>query len=309
MSDTQGAYFIPDPSKWPIVATLVLFLSFIGGATMLNGLHAINSGLESGRFGLGLFVLGLGFGGLIYMFSGWFGDVVKESLRGHYNKQVDVSFRWGMSWFIFSEVMFFAAFFGALFYARQLSVPWLGGEGAKYMTHEVLWPAFESIWPLVSTPDSTLEGIQSAFIQIKEVIPAWGVPAVNTIILLSSGGTVTLAHWALKKGSRTGLCWWLAATVVLGFLFVFLQATEYAHAYHELGLTLKSGIYGSTFFMLTGFHGFHVTMGAIMLTVILGRSISGHFSEHNHFAFEAVAWYWHFVDVVWLGLFIFVYWL
>lgn len=297
MSDSPSAYFLPDPSRWPIVGTLALFTSFIGAAIMLNG------------SGFGTFIFGMGIGAIIYLFSGWFSDVISESIAGKYNKQVDISFRWGMSWFIFSEVMFFAAFFGALFYARHFSVPWLGGEGAKYATHEFLWPSFNAIWPLLHTPDATLEGVQSAFTQIKEVIPAWGVPAVNTIILLSSGGTVTLAHWALKMGNRKGLCWWLFATVFLGFSFVILQATEYAHAYHELGLTLNSGVYGSTFFILTGFHGFHVTMGAIMLTVILARATRGHFSEHNHFGFEAVAWYWHFVDVVWLGLFIFVYWL
>jgi cytochrome c oxidase subunit 3 len=202
--------------------------------------------------------------------------------------------------------MFFAAFFGALFYTRVLAVPWLGLE--ESVTNQFLWPDFQAVWPLLSTPDMTVAGLESKYTAIKEVIPAWGVPAANTAILLSSGATVTFAHWALKKGNRSALCWWLAATVLLGFFFVYLQATEYGHAYHELDLTLNSGVYGSTFFMLTGFHGFHVTMGATMLSVILFRSMKGHFSTHNHFAFEGVAWYWHFVDVVWLGLFIFVYW-
>ena len=296
MSDSHGAYFIPGPSRWPIVGTLALFTSFVGGAIMLNGSH------------FGTFILGLGVAAVIYMFAGWFAEVIGESIAGKYNKQVDVSFRWGMSWFIFSEVMFFAAFFGALFYIRVMSVPWLGGEGAKLATNIFLWPDFQAMWPLLTTPDMTLGG-ESKFTAIKEVIPAFGIPAVNTAILLSSGATVTFAHWALQKGNRTGLCWWLAATVLLGFLFVSLQAHEYAHAYHELDLTLHSGVYGSTFFMLTGFHGFHVTMGATMLLVILIRSMKGHFSAHDHFAFEGVAWYWHFVDVVWLGLFIFVYWL
>ncbi len=293
MSDSTSAYFIPDPSRWPIVGSLALFTSFVGGAVMLNGSH------------FGTFILGLGVAAIVYMFSGWFAEVIGESLRGKYNKQVDISFRWGMSWFIFSEVMFFAAFFGALFYAREFSVPWLGGEGAKFVTHQVLWQDFSASWPLSVIPD--VEKFAASI--YEEVIPAWGVPALNTLILLSSGVTVTFAHWALKKNNRKGLCWWLLATVTLGVTFVSLQAMEYVHAYHELNLTLHSGIYGSTFFMLTGFHGFHVTMGATMLAVILGRSIIGHFSEHNHFAFEAVAWYWHFVDVVWLGLFIFVYWL
>ncbi len=291
MSDSHGAYFIPEPSRWPIVGTLALFVTFIGGAVMLNG------------SGWGTFILGLGVGALVYMFAGWFTDVIGESLAGHYNKQVDISFRWGMGWFIFSEVMFFAAFFGALYYARIYSVPWLSGEGAKLATHMFLWPDFEASWPLNAMPDP------SNFTVFHEVIPAFGIPALNTAILLASGATVTFAHWALKKNNRSGLCWWLAATVALGFIFVYFQIGEYAEAYGHLNLTLNSGIYGSTFFMLTGFHGFHVTMGATMLLVILARSMSGHFSDHDHFAFEGVAWYWHFVDVVWLGLFIFVYWL
>jgi cytochrome c oxidase subunit 3 len=208
-----------------------------------------------------------------------------------------------MFWFIFSEVMFFAGFFGALFYARTLSVPWLGGAGGELSTHEFLWPDFSPSWPMNVMPKP------EDFSVYKEVIPAWGVPAWNTLILLSSGVTVTFAHWALKKNNRTALCWWLFATLSLGFLFVGLQAREYVHAFEELGLTLNSGIYGTTFFMLTGFHGLHVTIGATMLTVIWARALSGHFRPDHHFGFEAVAWYWHFVDVVWLGLFVFVYWL
>ncbi len=291
MSDSHGAYFIPEPSRWPIVGTLALFVSFSGAAMMLNG------------SGPGTIVFGLGMASLIYMFAGWFAEVIGESLKGLYNGQVDISFRWGMAWFILSEVMFFAAFFGALYYARVLSVPWLSGEGAGLPTNTFLWPDFEASWPLNVMPDP------SNFAVYEETIPAFGVPALNTALLLASGVTVTIAHHALKKGNRSGLCWWLAATVVLGFLFVGFQAQEYIHAYSELNLTMNSGIYGSTFFMLTGFHGFHVTMGATMLLVILVRSMKGHFSEENHFAFEGVAWYWHFVDVVWLGLFIFVYWL
>jgi cytochrome c oxidase subunit 3 len=205
--------------------------------------------------------------------------------------------------------MFFAAFFGAVFYTRVFSVPWLGGEGAGLATHQFLWPEFEAIWPLLTTPDMTLSGVESRFTAIKDIIPAWDIPALNTAILLSSGATITFAHWALKKGERAALCWWLAATVLLGFIFVYFQAGEYAHAYHELDLTMKSGVYGSTFFMLTGFHGFHVTMGATMILVLLFRAMKGHFSPHDHFAFEGIAWYWHFVDVVWLGLYIFVYWI
>jgi len=229
--------------------------------------------------------------------------VVTESLGGYYNKQVDRSFRWGMSWFIFSEVMFFAAFFGALFYARQFSIPWLDGGSNNDATAQYLWPDFEAAWPLLSVP------LAEKFEVAREVMGAWGLPALNTAILLTSGMTVTLAHWALKRRDNTWLVYWLFATVALGFGFVILQGVEYVHAYEELNLRLDSGIYGSTFFMLTGFHGFHVTMGATMLLVIMIRAAKGHFTPENHFAFEAVAWYWHFVDVVWLGLFIFVYWL
>ena len=265
MSNSQDAYFIPEPSRWPIVGTLALFTSFIGGGMMLNG------------SGFGTFILGLGVAAVVYMFSGWFSDVIGESLSGSYNKQVDISFRWGMSWFIFSEVMFFAAFFGALFYIRVLSVPWLGGEGAGFPTNEFLWPDFQAVWPLLTTPDMSLANADSKYMAIKEVIPAFDVPLVNTILLLLSGVTITFAHHALKKDHRAPLCWWLAATVVLGFVFVYFQAVEYQHAYHELDLTMKSGVYGSTFFMLTGFHGFHVTMGATMILVILFRSMKGHF--------------------------------
>lgn len=295
MSKSANLYFIPEPSRWPVVGSLALFIAFFGGALLLNGAAS----------GLGAFVLGLGIAAIIYMFAGWFSDVIDESLAGNYNSQVDVSFRWGMAWFIFSEVMFFAAFFGALYYARELSVPWLGGEGKGLLTNQVLWPDFSNSWPMDVMPDF------SKFAVYSETIHAWGVPAINTIILLSSGVTVTLAHWALKNNNQKGLVRWLFITVCLGTLFVILQAIEYHEAYSEMNLKLSSGVYGSTFFMLTGFHGFHVTMGTVMLTVILFRSMKGHFTgeHHNHFAFEAVAWYWHFVDVVWLGLFIFVYWL
>ena len=280
----HGGYYVPHSSPWPIVASVGLFTFMVGFANKLNG--------------GGAFMMMLGAAILIVMLFGWFGAVIRESESGLYSEQVDLSFRWGMGWFIFSEVMFFAAFFGALFYARQYSVPWLGG--GDLTTHELLWPDFRAVWPTNGPGD-----VGGNF----QIMSAWGLPAINTLILLTSGVTVTWAHWALKEQNRKHLIQGLAATVALGFLFVVLQVIEYSHAYHELNLTLNSGIYGSTFFMLTGFHGMHVTLGAIMLTVILLRSMKGHFTPERHFAFEAAAWYWHFVDVVWLGLFIFVYWL
>ena len=238
------------------------------------------------------------------MLFGWFRDVVDESMAGLYSKQVDHSFRWGMSWFIFSEVMFFVAFFGALFYARELSIPWLSGQGShSVLTHYLLWPDFKAHWPLLVNPDP------SKFLGPKYAMGPWGLPAINTTLLLTSGVTITWAHWALQKNHRTSLLWGLGLTVLLGVLFLACQIFEYHHAYEALGLTLDSGIYGTTFFMLTGFHGAHVTIGTLMLIVIWLRCKRGHFSPEKHFAFEAVAWYWHFVDVVWLFLFVFVYWL
>ena len=289
MAANQDAYFLPHGTKWPIMGSIGLTLLLAGFASKLNGASA------GGRFMIAGVIV------VIAMMFLWFGQVIGESESGSYNKQVDLSFRWGMGWFIFSEVMFFAAFFGALYYARILSVPWLGGEGAGGVsTNPVLWPNYEAAWP-TNGPGN----VGGAF----DAMPAWGIPALNTVILLSSGVTVTFAHWAILKDRRPQFVLWLLATVTLGFLFVGLQAHEYFEAYTQMNLKLSTGVYGSTFFMLTGFHGAHVTIGAIMLTTMMLRGIKGHFSAKNHFAFEAAAWYWHFVDVVWLGLFIFVYWL
>jgi cytochrome c oxidase subunit 3 len=282
-------YYVPHQSKWPIIGSAAFFTLLLGVISLLNDW-------------LPAWAIVPGFALVVYMFIGWFGNVINENQQGIYGLDVDRSFRMGMMWFIFSEVMFFAAFFGALFYARVLSVPWLGGEGTKVIGAELLHPMFENAWP---TNGPQRLGPRETF----EIIPAFGLPAINTIILLLSGVTVTIAHHALRAGNRVVLNVFLAATFLLGFTFVYLQAHEYGEAYEHLGLTLSTGIYGSTFFMLTGFHGFHVTLGAIMLVVIWLRTMSGHFTPQRHFAFEAVAWYWHFVDVVWLGLFIFVYWI
>jgi cytochrome c oxidase subunit 3 len=245
-----------------------------------------------------------GFALIALTFFGWFYSVIGEDQQGVFNSQVDRSFRMGMMWFIFSEVMFFAAFFGALFYARELSVPWLSGHGVKIYNSLLLWKDFSGSWPS-NGPAALSPRTDGSF----ETVSAFGLPAINTAILLTSSVTVTIAHHALISGHRTRLKIFLALTFLLGFTFVFLQAKEYHEAYTELGLRLSTGVYGSTFFMLTGFHGFHVTLGAIMLTVIWFRVMKGQFTPQRHFGFEAVAWYWHFVDVVWLGLFVFVYWL
>src|SRR5690606_1934628 len=243
-------YFVPHSSRWPFLGSIALFVAMVGFATWLNDVS----------WGRATFLIGVAL--LVAVLFGWFGDVIRESVRGHYNRQVDVSFRMGMIWFIFSEVMFFAAFFGALFYARQYALPWLGGAGDGMATNNLLWEGFSAAWP--SNGPAAVGGQ-------FQTIPAWGLPLLNTLILLTSGATVTAAHHALKAGHRRALLVWLGATVLLGLVFLFFQAEEYIHAYQELNLTLGSGIYGSTFFMLTGFHGLHVTLGTIMLAVIWFR--------------------------------------
>jgi cytochrome c oxidase subunit 3 len=281
MTETQGHYYVPEPSRYPIMVSGGIFLLALGFILKIN---AIPEGQWS---------MLAGFLVILYVLFGWFGAVISESEGGRYLKWEDSSFRWGMIWFIASEVAFFAAFFGALFYVRELSVPWL-------LDTQSLYPGYSGTWPLSGTGPAG-----KAFTPMG----AWGIPAINTMILLTSGATVTWAHWGLLKNNRTQLIAGLFMTVALGIAFLTLQAYEYHHAYTELGLTMGSGVYGATFFMLTGFHGFHVTLGTIMLIVILFRSMKGHFKPDSHFGFEGVAWYWHFVDVVWLLLFVLVYWL
>lgn len=271
-------YYLPAPSYWPIIGSIALLLLASGFVLLLN------------HFRPGPYLMLAGAVILVGMLFGWFGAVIRESLSGRFNLQVDHSYRWGMGWFIFSEVMFFAAFFGALFYARNIAVPWLGNT-------PLLWPGYTATWPTAGP------GPHAAFTPMA----AWGIPAINTLILLSSGATVTWAHWGLIKNNRMQLKLGLLLTIMLGITFIGLQAHEYMSA----DFSLHTGIYGATFFMLTGFHGLHVTLGVIMLSVIMLRAFAGHFAPNpqDHFAFAAVSWYWHFVDVVWLMLFVFVYWL
>ncbi len=276
MSQNTNNYYLPAPSLWPLIASIALFLMASGFAMQMNDVAS------------GHYVLIAGILVFLYLLYGWFRDVIKESISGFYNKQVDTSFRWGMGWFIFSEVMFFAGFFGALFYIRTFALDWISKS-------TLVWPNFVATWP-TSGPAAT---------EALEAMGPWGLPAINTLILLVSGATLTYAHWGLMKENRKQIIIGLALTIALGSIFLYLQAHEYA----EAAFTMDSGIYGSTFYLFTGFHGLHVAMGTIMLAIILFRILKGHFSAHNHFGFEAVAWYWHFVDVVWLFLFVFVYWL
>lgn len=292
MSNKPGGYYLPTPSSWPIRASIALFCILAGIA---NWLHDMS---------FGPYLMGFGLIMLFYIIYGWFGTVIHENRSGLLeNPQVDRSFRWGMMWFIFSEVMFFSAFFGALFYIRIFSLPMLGGEIQHITTHLVLWPDFKFAWPLLKNPDP------ATFIGPQSVMEAWGIPAMNTLILLTSGVTITIAHWSLLKSKRTLMLVSQLLTILLGISFLILQAHEYTTAYLEKGLTLGSGSYGTTFFMLTGFHGLHVTIGTLGLIVIFYRMLKRDFNSHNHFAFEAISWYWHFVDVVWLLLFVFVYWI
>ena len=287
-------YYVPHSSRWPIIGSSALAVLAFGAVHFIQ--QSTDKVETEASFGAPIFYIGLAL--IAYMFFGWFRTVISESVGGMNSKLLDRSFRMSMAWFILSEIMFFAAFFGALFYARLITVPWLAGAGTNLETHVLLWPDFADTWPLFLTPGGTT----------TEAMEAWGLPFINTCILVTSSVTVTFAHWALKKNQRLPLAIWLGLTVALGISFLTLQVVEYMEAYNELGLTLGSGIYGSTFFMLTGFHGAHVTMGTIMLFVILLRCLRGHFSPENHFGFEAASWYWHFVDVVWLFLFTFVYW-
>lgn len=283
-------YFIATPSYWPILGSSGLFFLAIGVINIIHG----------NWYGHYFFMTGALL--LAYMMFGWFRNVIDESLAGLYSKQMDRTYRWGMGWFIFSEVAFFGIFFGALCYVREFVLPQLSGTYGSVATHDILWPQFKAAWPLINNPNPTI------FAGPKNVIPAFGIPAINTLLLMSSAVTVTWAHWGLLKNRHRQVNIGLLITILLGLSFLVMQSYEYHHAYSELGLTLGSGIYGSTFFMLTGFHGAHVTVGLIMLTVIFIRSLKGHFKPEHHFAFEAVSWYWHFVDVVWLFLFVFVYW-
>ena len=284
LHDPQNThYFVPQPSIYPFILSGGMFLLALGFILFMN------------KYAAGSWIMLAGTGVILTVVVRWFGRIIHESQTGAYQQWEDKSFRYGMIWFILSEV----AFFGALFYVRNISVPDLL---TMLPRHDfTLYPEYKDlVWP------ASGQGPKApAFTPMG----AWGIPALNTALLLTSGATVTWAHWAMLKNNRKQLNLGLFLTIALGVLFLGFQAYEYHHAYSELGLTMGTGVYGATFFMLTGFHGFHVTLGTIMLMVIYGSCLKGHFTAERHFAFEGVAWYWHFVDVVWLGLFIFVYWL
>ena len=295
---TDSNYYVPEESRLPVLGALALGLMALGAGLLLN---------DGGSS-----ILLVGTALLISVMYIWFRTVIRENIAGMNSDQLKRSYVWGMSWFIFSEVMFFAVFFGALFYIRALALPWLGGEGDKSDMIHLVWPEFTAQWPLMETPAQAVGSEKFVGPGQNLSFPGWDklvgwLPLWNTIVLLTSSVTCHFAHHAMKHDDRKKFNIWLGVTVLLGFIFLVLQYEEYHHAYTEMGLTLESGIYGSTFFMLTGFHGFHVTMGTFMLLIQLIRGLKGHFSSDDQFGFEASSWYWHFVDVVWVGLFLFVY--
>jgi cytochrome c oxidase subunit III len=257
-------YHLVDPSPWPIIGAVSAFALAIAAISAMHGAS--------------WWWITPGVLGVLYTMFGWWVDVVKEAHRGDHTRVVQLHLRYGMILFIASEVMFFVAWFWAFFDASLFA-------GEEQQVARVQFTGGH--WPP--------QGV--------EVFDPWHLPLLNTLILLTSGTTVTWAHHALLHNDRRGLKLGLALTIVLGALFTCIQAYEYAHAAFSFG----GSIYGSTFFMATGFHGFHVIVGTIFLTVCLVRAFLGHFSPQQHFGFEAAAWYWHFVDVVWLFLFACIY--
>lgn len=282
-------YFIPGPSSRPVMSAIGLFFVILGAGQWVND------------HGWGAYVLLFGLVWWLTVLYLWFKDAINESEAGHYGHKVDLSYRWSMSWFIFSEVMFFGAFFTALWWARMHSVPALGN-----IENALLWPDFQAVWPTAAAGVTAAPG---ALIETFSTVGPFWLPTINTALLLTSGVTLTIAHHALQVGNRSKTIAFMWLTVALGIVFLGVQGYEYVHLYQDLNLKLTSGVYGSTFYMLTGFHGFHVFIGMLMLLFITLRLQKGHFSKDRHFGFEGAAWYWHFVDVVWLGLYVLVYWL
>ena len=286
---TTPYYFVPGPSRHPAMASFGLLFVILGASQWING-------AEWGKYAL---AFGMAFWlGVLYQ---WFGDAIAESEGGQYGRKIDLSFRWSMSWFIFSEVMFFGAFFSALWWARAHSVPSLGS-----LDNALLWPEFKAVWPSMA---AGMTGSPAGIVEPFTTMGPFWLPTINTALLLTSGVTLTIAHHALLDSNRSKTIAFMWLTVLLGVVFLFVQGFEYYHAYTDYNLKLTSGVYGSTFFMLTGFHGFHVFVGMLMLLVTTLRLQKGHFTADRHFGFEGAAWYWHFVDVVWLGLYILVYWM
>jgi cytochrome c oxidase subunit 3 len=260
-------YHLVNPSPWPVVGSISAFVMAVGAIFWMHK-----------TFALAPLVFAAGFLGVLYTMIGWWRDVINESETGDHTRVVQISHRYGMILFIASEVMFFVAWFWAYF-----NVALFPGDAQQFLRHELIG----GVWP-----PKTIE-----------TFDPWHLPLLNTLILLTSGTTVTWAHHALLEGDREAVKKGLWLTVILGALFTCVQAYEYGHA----AFGFKGNIYGATFFMATGFHGFHVLIGTIFLTVCLARVYAGQFTAKQHLGFEFAAWYWHFVDVVWIFLFACIY--
>ena len=288
----QGAtpyYYVPAESSNTVMAAVGLFFMILGAGTWINGHEWV---MYSLFFGLIWWLAILFF---------WFRDAARESEAGLNSRKIDLSYRWSMSWFIFSEVMFFGAFFTALWWARAHSVPALGNLG-----NSLLWPDFQAVWPSVAAGATASP---AHIVEPFKTVGSFWLPTINTSLLLTSGVTLTIAHHALQANNRARCIAFMWMTVILGVIFLFVQGYEYHHLYNDYNLKLNSGVFGSTFYMLTGFHGFHVLVGMLMLFFITIRLMKGDFTDKSHFGFEGAAWYWHFVDVVWVFLYILVYWM
>ncbi|MFA5948979.1 MAG: cytochrome c oxidase subunit 3 [Hyphomicrobium sp.] len=300
----QHDYHIIDPSPWPITASLSALITAIG---LVIWMRSMGEGAE-GLFGFkGPWVFAAGFTGILATAFMWWRDVITEAHRGDHTPVVQLHLRYGMILFIASEVMFFVAWFWAYFDSALFpgdvhtiqNIQESVGMVARNQLYGGHWPPLP-----VEATDATIPATGAPVGgYFKGTFNPWGLPLVNTLVLLLSGCTVTWAHHALLKNDRRGLILGLVLTVALGALFTSLQAIEYGHA----AFTFGGHSYGSTFFMATGFHGAHVLIGTIFLLVCLVRAIMGHFKPEQHFGFEAAAWYWHFVDVVWLFLFAAIY--
>jgi cytochrome c oxidase subunit 3 len=279
--DVKHDYHLVNPSPYPLVGSIAATVMALGGVTWMKGLFGLPAHTSW------LFFAGLA--GVLFTMIGWWSEVIKEANRGDHTPVVSIGLRYGMILFIASEVMFFVAWF------------WIFFEMALFHHHRTI---------------SSIEEVRAAWATWPpkgvETVPAWNLPLVNTLTLLLSGTTVTWAHHALQTGDRKGAKIGLLLTILLGVLFTSIQAYEYHHILEHHYFfggdgAENSGLYGSSFFMATGFHGFHVIIGTIFLTVCLLRMMAGGFTPKQHFGFEAAAWYWHFVDVVWLFLFAFIY--
>lgn len=286
-ADVKHDYHLVNPSPWPLLTSASLFVFAIGLVSFMKGLVPAESGLAWLFAKHSLPILLLGIVSLLAVVAAWWGDIIKESHAGDHTPVVQIGLRYGMILFILSEVMFFVAWFWIFFEAA------IWNEVRTLSTIPEVAEAWKS-WPP--------EGI--------ETVDAWHLPLMNTLILLLSGTTVTWAHHALQENNRRSAITGLGITILLGILFTAIQVNEYGHIldHHYFGFGGENvGVYGSSFFMATGFHGAHVLIGTIFLIVCFFRLVKGDFTPQKHFGFEAAAWYWHFVDVVWLFLFTFIY--